>query len=65
MGIMPTLVMERAVYLRELSDGLYLPLVYLVRWRQAGGGAGGAAGHRAVSQAGCMGSRPLLQAPST
>jgi hypothetical protein len=30
MGIMPTLVMERAVYLRERSDGLYLPLVYLV-----------------------------------
>lgn len=30
MGVLPTLVAERAVFLREVSDGLYLPITYLV-----------------------------------
>lgn len=29
MGLVPTLVAERAVYLRERADGLYLPITYL------------------------------------
>lgn len=55
MGIMPQLVAERAVYLRERSDGLYTPATYLaselagqrgrrrgcgVRWQAVGGTAG-------------------------
>ncbi|KAL4425098.1 hypothetical protein ABPG77_010412 [Micractinium sp. CCAP 211/92] len=30
MGLVPTLVAERAVYLRERADGLYLPITYLL-----------------------------------
>ena len=30
MGIMPVLVIERPVFLRERSDGLYRPITYLV-----------------------------------
>lgn len=29
MGLVPTLVAERAVFLRERADGLYLPITYL------------------------------------
>ena len=29
-GIMPVLVLERPVYLRERSDGLYRPITYLI-----------------------------------
>jgi hypothetical protein len=49
MGIMPTLVMERAVYLRERSDGLYLPLVYLV----GGAGEGAVACQGRVQSSSC------------
>ncbi len=34
---LPAIVLERPVYVREMSDGLYSPLAYLtykVRWRR-------------------------------
>lgn len=41
MGIVPQLVAERAVLLRERSDGLYTPATYLA----SGGGGGGSLLH--------------------
>ena len=38
---LPAIVLERPVYVREMSDGLYSPLAYLtykVRWRRRGWG---------------------------
>lgn len=31
MGVLPGLVLDRPVYLRERADGLYRPITYLVR----------------------------------